>query len=233
MIWSNYKWRSGQPWGDFHPVSLKSWYDPSAISIQSDGSLELTAHVNPKEFELDGKKIIIPNGVGLICSDGEDFGYGYYEAECLLPSGNALWPAFWLTAVDSWPPEIDIVEGYSGKKGCYWKDILKWKRIEANVHYGVDVNKKHPSTGAKAPYFFCKRPDKKYIKYSVLWTPEEILIKYDNRVIEHIKDQEILKWFSNKKMTVIFNIGLQEDLLKELKIEKPFKVKYFKYEKLK
>ena len=39
--------------------------------------------------------------------------YGWFEAKIKLPKGKNLWPAFWMWAWDSWPPEIDIFEGYT------------------------------------------------------------------------------------------------------------------------
>ena len=33
-----------------------------------------------------------------------------------LPYGDNLWPAFWMWSWDSWPPEIDIFEGYTNNK---------------------------------------------------------------------------------------------------------------------
>lgn len=38
-------------------------------------------------------------------------GGGYdFNAEFIAPTTYGTWPAFWLTAVDGWPPEIDVAE---------------------------------------------------------------------------------------------------------------------------
>lgn len=39
--------------------------------------------------------------------------YGYFEMRARVPSGQGLWPAFWMLA-DPWVPEIDITEILSG-----------------------------------------------------------------------------------------------------------------------
>ncbi len=37
--------------------------------------------------------------------------YGYFEIDAKVPSGQGLWPAFWmLPQSGNWPPEIDVLE---------------------------------------------------------------------------------------------------------------------------
>jgi len=37
---AGYKWRTQQPWGDFHPYHPSWWYDPSCVDV-TDGVLRL------------------------------------------------------------------------------------------------------------------------------------------------------------------------------------------------
>jgi beta-glucanase (GH16 family) len=80
-------------------------------------------------------------------SNTTKFGYGYFEIEAKLPTGRNLWPAFWMWSFDSWPPEIDILEGYSSvKRPSYFKlyldSLLGFWNVQTNYHYETkDGNK--------------------------------------------------------------------------------------------
>jgi len=61
------------------------------------------------------------------------------SGEVMLPTIKSTWPAFWLTGVDSWPPEIDLVE-FKGAPinwmntvtGEHWKKT-KWTTEKTRV----------------------------------------------------------------------------------------------------
>ena len=114
--WSGYTWLTKERWGRLHKDKPYCWYDPSAVQIGIDDRLVLKTHYNPKEFEEYNLRPKI--GVGLI-SCTKEFGPGTFEIEAKLPYGKNLWPAFWLWSWDTWPPEIDIFEGYSKKHPNY------------------------------------------------------------------------------------------------------------------
>ena len=115
---SGYKWRTQQPWGDFHPNDSFWWYDSECVDV-TDGILRLQTKYHYREATVNGTTIHKNRiGVGLVSSE-KPFTYGTFEADVMLPMGTSLFPAFWLYATKTWPPEIDIFEGWSRKSGLY------------------------------------------------------------------------------------------------------------------
>jgi len=133
----------------------REYYDDSAI-IVSNG-LKLIIDYDPKTFiikDWNGQPIINPttgqpysvtinHKVGVVTAKKtESWGekhfsqrFGYFEIRCKLPQSRATWPAFWLSGIMDWPPEIDIFEIYTSRS---------FASFNSNYHWGVDKNKCFP-----------------------------------------------------------------------------------------
>ena len=230
--WSGYKWLTQERWGRVHKDKSYCWYDPSAVEITLKNHLNLKTQYNPKEFSELGIRSKI--GVGLV-SCATEFGPGTFEIEAKLPYGKYLWPAFWMWSWDSWPPEIDIFEGYSHKNPNYFR--LNWNKpwcfwhVDTNVHYSDYQVGKSKMVGPKSHYMGFKDPTRHFIKYKLEWTEESLKFYYDNRLVLEITDIAVMNQINNTKMNVVINNHVTQDLpYSEIPLSN-FTIKYFKYEK--
>lgn len=191
------KFIRSQYWGVYHPKQLQQWYDPAAIKLDWKG-LNLKVTDNP--YTVPGSGYIITDGVGLVTSK-RVFSYGVYEWIFSLPKGRQLWPAIWLSNVDTWPPEIDVMEGYSNYNMKYDN------RIETNIHCGNGQSSKY-SLGAKGDGWLCK--DTNNITAHLHWTRDFIKIYYNGYLVRQITDKKHLAWFNgNPGMRVIMNNAIR------------------------
>jgi len=216
--------------GKYHPGKPIVWYDPSAVVIEPN-VLRLKCRPNEGVFG----DIKVPIGTGLISCTTE-FGYGKFEIVAKLPDGPFTWPAFWMWSFDSWPPEIDIFEGYSNKRNSYfnWSRIGrlllgKFWAVNSNVHLGISPG--NYNIGAKSHWLGWKSPSKVFNKYGLVWTDSEIKILFNDRVVRKITDEEIVRQFRGHKMNVIINNSIQEKYMDTDRPEHEMVVKYFTYEK--
>lgn len=175
--------------------------------------------------------------------------YGWFEADIKMPRGIGYWTAFWL-AGENWPPEIDIVEAYSlygenydkriGLKNLYYTS--KYWRLEPNLHYGylggVGDNRKQ-SVGPTEHYV--ERCNENYVHYVCHWTEDFIKVYYDGYKVMDCRDEDILKWFNpynpsgysgitsySSKMMVLFNHGIDCDMLQLPDCDEPKNWMYIK-----
>ena len=234
--WCGYEWITQERWGQIHPTKPVSWYDSSAVELRWSDKFDkeqliLKTHKNPKYFpNLDIKS---PIGVGLV-SCTEKFKYGHFEIEAKLPTGAHLWPAFWMWAFESWPPEIDVFEGYSNKKGSYfnWKkplDILtgKFFAVDSNFHLGEEPN--NYALGAQSHYYTWKKPNKSFNKYGVDWLEDRIEIWFNDRLVRQITDKKVLDMFNKTTQNVIINNAVQNHVDSNNPPESEFIINYFRY----
>ena len=228
--WSGYEWLPREVWGQYHPDKTYCYYDPTAIEIENN-ELILKTQLNPKKFK--NPDIEIPIGVGLV-SCTEKFEYGYFEVEAKLPQGKHLWPAFWMSPNQSWPPEIDVFEGYTKNKNNYFHFNLKnpfgfW-RVETNFHCGEQPN--NYNLGAKTHWLGFKSPSKNYNKFGCLWSEDKIEIYYNDRLVRKLTDDKLLAEYREKTMNVKINNHVDKDIDITNPTQSEYKIKYFKYEKL-
>jgi beta-glucanase (GH16 family) len=225
--WSSFKWNTQERWGQHHPEKPLWWYDASSIKITPENHIHLETKLNPKHFDKTMSEI----GVGLI-SCTEKFKFGEFEIECKLPQGKNQWPAFWMWSWDSWPPEIDIFEGYSDNKFGYFrfnpfKSLGIWD-IQTNLHY--ITSSKNKMIGGKYHWMGLKNPSKHFIKYKLVWTPDKLEFYYGGRLVRKITDGKLLSQLNNTSMNVVINNGITKNFKTvDLLNSTPFIIKYFKY----
>lgn len=202
--------RTNPDWGMYDPANNRQWFDKSAVCLTNRGvELGLTRNT------LDG----IKTGIGLISSK-QTFSYGYFEWVINLPRGAKLWPAVWLTGADTWPPEIDVMEAYTDEWGWYWN------KLNTNFYVGKTPNHWN-LTARRHGLFIIKRFN---INLRLYWSPEQICIYYNGRLVRIIKEEENLKHFNTgQRMRVVMNNAVSAHLNS---CSKPFVVEKFTYSPL-
>lgn len=145
------------------------------------------------------------------------FKYGIFKVEAILPTGTGLWPSFWTYALESWPPEIDIFEGYTRED-----------KIEPNVHYGNN-HQNHKNYGSTAIAVSHKYDE--WHEYACWWEKDFIKIYYDGRLVYEVTDKNVLKWFDVTNQRIIMNCNKELWEPGELDlhpVKKPYKLRNFR-----
>lgn len=151
------------------------------------------------------------------------FGYGVYEWEVILPQGERLWSAIWLTGFNSWPPEIDVTESYTDAKGRY-NSMLR-----SNLHYGIDNDNRaqaRPSHALK----FSEKELLEPINFKLVFEEDKIEFYVNDFKVRRVTDKHILQWFVDEKFHIVMNNGNGYDnKLLSKDDHSVMTVKYFKY----
>jgi beta-glucanase (GH16 family) len=214
------KWRFGQRWGDFHSSYLNQYYDTiGELAYVSNDGLVLEIRNKPKKFKKSElpewrrsdklpDEFTIPVGIGKV-SSVETWQYGWFESWIKIPKGKHYWLAYWMTGVNSWPPEIDIFEAFSHNGEYYNSDRFKLKnfKIQPNLHYGdVDLGNKEQYGAYDVPIHAVTN---RFVQYVCHWEKDFIRIYYDGQMVFETTNKEILKWFNREKdkMSIILGHG--------------------------
>lgn len=153
--------------------------------------------IEPSNVHIDDKLSLVTtktreNGYasGIVSSHEKFvFRYGYIEIYAKYPSGNGVWPAFWLMPQDqTWPPEIDIAEYYGGSK-----------IMHTGLCYGDFPTVKWNSDGYE-DYLI----ENSYNTYGLYWSPTMLVWYYNGEVKKVVKGNNI----PNKPMYIILSNGV-------------------------
>lgn len=245
MEWSNYEWMNGQPWGEAHPNKDVIWYaDKDETYTDRQGSLVLNINNNQKYFGGDVNHVK-KYGCGCV-STYTSFLYGHFHFEYILPIGIHLFPAIWLSGFDNWPPEIDIVEGWSGdgyfKQGQpNYKKFLGFNRIHPSVYYGKDSQGNVLGKGygslctSNVTFQWYQQLGGKINTCDLYWNKDRVVVYYNGHVVMDIQDETILRGL-RERMYVCIDFAVNDNFTEDdyswyLKNGSPMVVKKFEYKK--
>ena len=129
---------------------------------------------------------------------------------------------------DSWPPEIDVFEGYTINDSSYftWNPFKPWN-VQTNIHYNVEGGR--DSIGGKVHYWGYKDPTRNFIKYKVDWQKDYIKFYYNDYLVRSITDRMILDQFNRTTMNVIINNSIDYNADVHNPPVSDFIIKYFKF----
>ena len=195
----------GHEWGDFHENNHTQYWAPTCVKWAGN-KVQCAVKYAPQSFVhvdkyLNKHAIIIPWATGVVRSI-QSFMYGYFQATIKFPIANGQWPAFWLTSSIGWPPEIDIVEGYS-KGDSYGAG----QRLQSNIHYREEDNGPIYRIKAVNHPVPLKLLDTEVI-VGMLWTPDKVEFYYNGYLVRRVTDKKVLSRL-NTPMVVILNSAIQ------------------------
>lgn len=219
------------------------WYSDGTIMDVGNDTLELGIRRNPREVKHWDGKTYHPTIEAATMRSREDFSFGTFSAEIMLPDGKGLWPSFWLTGSGNWPPEIDIMEAWSGN-GCYFKLFiaqppyfrLSW-RTTTNVHY-LDETMEHDSVGSRnIPYMKQrKNPEDNFVRYECEWLPDSITFRADGKDVRKVTGDVCRKLTENIKdpekgfrMNAMFNVWCENPETHNVTMRTPMAIRDFRY----
>jgi len=178
------KWRTNYPWGSRE--HNYNGYTSSQNVYVYDGSLIIEAEEKAQEGNSYTTGVAVPK---------RTFTPGYVEGYIKVPPITpGFWPAFWLTSVERWPPEIDIFEFFGD-------DPRAWMTYHYEGTNGEP--QKVDSTYGGANF------GDEFHRYGVDWNA--------NRIIWYIDGQERFRYSGENiqidDMNLIFNFGIDPDFL--------------------
>ncbi|WP_412465769.1 hypothetical protein [Pedobacter sp. KLB.chiD] len=137
-------WNMFYPWGTDHNGTARMYKEQ--VTLQSEGVLQITAD----KFETGEKNSTADPYLKISYHSGaihlkekitvtNDRPVWVISGDFQVPTNTGTWPAFWITGVDNWPPESDIME-FKGSNvnwqntitGPNWQNV-SWQTKQSSV----------------------------------------------------------------------------------------------------
>ncbi len=133
------------------------------------------------------------------------FNKGYIEIRAKFPSGDKVWPAWWLIAEDLvWAPEWDMFEYFGYKKDIGYDQMGthlasgEWPGIDWNSHWISGYDKQ----------FDCEA----WHVYGFEWTDSTATWFIDSVRVHHLKATEVPKsQWPDEEMYIVLNNGVRSE----------------------
>ena len=195
------KWHTGFWWADadlyctIEPNNELQLYTPWNVIIE-DGMLKLRAQEENLVWPFNGELFHYTSGMVMTggrinkIDPGFTFTYGYAEARIKVPSGQGLWPAFWMMPADyKSKPEIDIMEILGHTPNIY------------RMHY-------HHSGGSLGENWDGPDFSQDWHVIAVNWDSDEIVWYVDG--VEHFRFEDASA-ISSEPMYLLLNLAVGGD----------------------
>ena len=181
-------------------LDATKWTPEIGNGVWGWGNNELEYYTsNPGNVDVIGGELIITakeesfggfdyTSARLITKNKADFTYGRFEAMIDLPTGQGIWPAFWLLSTDNvyggWPTsgEIDIMEmvGHNPFE------------VHSTLHYGPEPGSGHRYTGTG--YAPGVNFSSGYHLYAVEWEENQLRWYVDSVQIYELNRRDLCPW---------------------------------------
>lgn len=200
----DFNWNIGEPWGVAHPDH--ACYASAEEVYYSNGIMYLGISMKPAMHH--GRRYMW--AIGKVSSE-EVVKYGTMEVVFQLPLGRRLWPAIWLYDAETWPPEIDVMEAWSGQglwplqgRSDYLR--LPWaQNIHPSLIHPEGLCGSYGTVGNKGVWRW-QIDTYGLNKATLVWTPDEITVKYNGYTVMSERRAEVLEAYNKSHgMRVILN----------------------------
>lgn len=230
--WQGHNWICRPFWGIIHEQEPLEWADQEQPVIEEDGSLLLPFKIKKFQDHPIARSIV---------RTVEEFKYGTFEWEVILPEGICVWPALWLSSDSGWPPEIDALEGWSGDRQDYVKRLL-FKNVKPTMHWSEGADERtgeHKFESKHNIFRFLIKGHGKVDRIKCVWTPSHVTVYYNGIRVKRFTDKEMLEHMNKPgyRMHAKMSVGVYGDEWMRLlnpparipEVKRHFKVLSFKY----